>query len=49
MVKLNLVSEPIKIFLTIVALVLIFSGGVDLGLTTIPGVAILVAVWGLKL
>ena len=42
-------STGIKIFLTIVALVLIFSGGVDFGLTTIPGVALLVLVWGIKL
>lgn len=42
-------STFLKIFGTGVALILIFSGGVDFGLTTIPGVALLVAIWGLKL
>jgi hypothetical protein len=36
----------LKLFLTAVALVLIFAGGVDFGLTTIPGVALLAFVWG---
>lgn len=37
-----------KVFLSIVALVLIFSGGLDFGLTTIPGIALLAGVWGIK-
>jgi hypothetical protein len=36
----------LKLFLTGVALVLVFSGGVDFGLTTIPGVAMLAWIWG---
>jgi hypothetical protein len=35
-----------KIILTGVALLLIFSGGLDFGLTTIPGIGLLTAVWG---
>ncbi len=38
----------IKIFLTVVGLVLVFAGGVDFGLTTIPGLAIIAATWGMK-
>jgi hypothetical protein len=38
----------IKIFLTGVGLILVFAGGVDFGLTTIPGLAIIGATWGLK-
>lgn len=37
----------IKIFLTFIGLVLVFAGGVDFGLTTIPGLAIIGAVWGI--
>ena len=36
----------LKLVLTAVALVLVFSGGVDFGLTTIPGVAMLAYIWG---
>ena len=36
----------LKLFLTGVALVLVFSGGVDFGLTTIPGVDMLAWIWG---
>jgi len=32
-----------------IALVLIFAGGVDFGLTTIPGIAMLAFIWGFKL
>ena len=41
-------STGVKIFLTIVGLVLVFAGGVDLGLTTVPGLAIIAATWGIK-
>jgi hypothetical protein len=41
-------KEFIKIFLTIVGLILVFAGGVDFGLTTIPGLAIIAATWGFK-
>lgn len=34
---------------SIVALILIFSGGVDFGATTVPGLALLAVIWGLKL
>jgi len=34
---------------SVVALILIFSGGVDFGLTTIPGLAMLAYIWGFKL
>ena len=37
---------PTKLFLTVIAFVLILSGGVTFALTTIPGVAMLGAVWG---
>lgn len=36
----------LKLFLTGIALVLIFAGGVDFGLTTIPGIAMLGFIWG---
>ena len=36
----------LKLLLTGIALVLVFSGGVDFGLTTIPGVAMLAWIWG---
>jgi hypothetical protein len=36
----------VKLLLTGVALVLVFAGGVDFGLTTIPGVAMLAWIWG---
>lgn len=39
-------SIVLKLFLTGVAFVLIFSGGVTFALTTIPGVALLGYVWG---
>ena len=42
-------KEATKIFLTIIGLILILAGGVDFMVTTIPGVALIVAVWGLKL
>jgi hypothetical protein len=42
-------STALKIFLTVIALMLIFSGGVDFMVTTIPGVALLAFAWGLKL
>ena len=35
-----------KLFLTVVAFALILLGGVDFGLTTIPGIALLAYVWG---
>lgn len=35
-----------KLLLTAVALVLVFAGGVDFGLTTVPGIALLAFVWG---
>ncbi len=38
-----------KIIGSVVAIVLIFSGGVDFGLTTIPGLALLAVIWGFKL
>jgi len=38
----------VKIFLTVVGLILVFAGGVDFGLTTIPGLAIIAATWGIK-
>lgn len=38
----------LKIFGSIVALILIFAGGVDFGLTTIPGLAMLGVIWGVK-
>jgi hypothetical protein len=37
-----------KLFLTVVGLVLVFSGGVDFGLTTLPGLALIAATWGVK-
>ena len=39
-------SIPLKLFLTVVALILVFAGGVDFGTTTIPGVAMLGYIWG---
>ena len=39
-------STTLKIIGSLVAIVLIFSGGVDFGLTTIPGVAMLAVIWG---
>jgi hypothetical protein len=42
-------STFLKIAGSAVAIVLIFSGGVDFGLTTLPGLAILAVVWGIKL
>jgi hypothetical protein len=39
-------SLTLKLFLTGIALVLVFAGGVDFGLTTIPGVAMLAWIWG---
>lgn len=41
-------STFVKIAGSIVALILIFSGGVDFGLTTIPGVAMLAVIWNFK-
>ena len=38
----------LKLFLTGLALILIFAGGVDFFTTTIPGVALLVSTWGIK-
>ncbi len=35
-----------KLMLTVVAFILIFSGGVTLMVTTIPGIALLGYVWG---
>jgi hypothetical protein len=42
-------QSTIKIFGTVIALILIFSGGVDFMITTVPGVALLAVIWGLKL
>jgi heme/copper-type cytochrome/quinol oxidase subunit 4 len=39
-------SLVLKLFLTAVALVLVFAGGVDFGTTTVPGVAMLAYIWG---
>ncbi|MGB7767436.1 MAG: hypothetical protein WBN22_01085 [Verrucomicrobiia bacterium] len=39
-------STWLKLLLTAVALVLIFAGGIDFGLTTIPGIAMLAFIWG---
>lgn len=39
-------KTPIKLVLTGVALFLVVSGGVDFGLTTVPGIALLAYVWG---
>lgn len=39
-------SPGLKIFGSVVAVILIFAGGVDFGLTTFPGVAMLAAIWG---
>jgi len=41
-------SVPLKIFGSVVALILIFAGGVDFGLTTIPGLMMLAAILGFK-
>jgi hypothetical protein len=41
-------STGVKIFLTVVGLVLVFAGGVDLGITTVPGLAIIAGTWGIK-
>jgi hypothetical protein len=38
----------LKILLTGVGLILVFSGGVDFGLTTVPGVALIAVAWGLN-
>ena len=42
-------STTLKLIGSAVALVLIFAGGVDFGLTTIPGIALLAVIWGFKL
>jgi hypothetical protein len=42
-------STAVKIFGSIVALILIFAGGVDFYLTTFPGLAMLAYIWGFKL
>lgn len=42
-------STPTKWMLTAVGLALIFFAPVDAGLTAIPGVVIIAAVWGIKL
>lgn len=42
-------STPVKLFLTVVALILIFSGGVTFMLTTVPGLALLGFTWGVNL
>jgi hypothetical protein len=42
-------NTTLKIIGSLVAIVLIFSGGVDFGLTTLPGVALLAVIWGFKL
>jgi hypothetical protein len=39
-------SIPLKIFLTVIAMILIFAGGVDFGTTTVPGIAMLGYIWG---
>jgi hypothetical protein len=36
----------LKLFLTAIAIFLILAGGVDFGLTTIPGIAMLGFIWG---
>ncbi len=36
----------LKLLLTGIGLVLVFSGGVDFGLTTVPGVALIAVAWG---
>lgn len=38
----------VKLMLTGISLILIFSGGVDFGLTTLPGIAIFLWVWGIE-
>lgn len=35
----------LKLLLTGIGLVLVFSGGVDFGLTTVPGVALIAVAW----
>ena len=42
-------STFLKVVGSIVAIILIFSGGVDFGLTTLPGLAMLALIWGFKL
>lgn len=39
----------LRIVGTIVALVLIFAGGVDFYVTTLPGLALLAVIWGFKI
>jgi hypothetical protein len=39
-------STFLKLILTGVAMVLILAGGVDFGITTIPGIAMLAWIWG---
>ena len=41
-------QTAVKIFLTIVGLILVFAGGVDFGTTTIPGIAIIGFTWGIR-
>ena len=36
-----------KFILTVVAVLLMLSGGLDFGLTTVPGVALLLSIWGI--
>ena len=38
----------LKVFGTIIGVILIFSGGVDFGLTTVPGIALVLGIWGIK-
>ncbi len=42
-------STLLKLVLTGVGLVLVFAGGVDFGVTTVAGVALIAAVWELKI
>lgn len=42
-------SLAAKLIGSVVALVLIFAGGVDFSLTTWPGIAMLAFIWGFKL
>lgn len=42
-------NTALKIFGSIIAVILIFAGGVDFGLTTLPGLAMLAVIWGYKL
>jgi hypothetical protein len=38
----------VKLLGTAVGLILVFAGGVDFGLTTVPGIALIMGVWAIK-